>query len=231
VNVFPDLGFRKPLMTVCNYIEVVADLRRPRTSGDDSFHPYSVAALHLCAVDSFGDVWFSARKVGFYWGEFDTQWEPAQKLALPPGFTGVSSWNLTSAVDSAFLIGFAETGLWIFRRTPQDAQFNFIYGQQPPNGEAMNPWAGISSSIGPPIAPSIQVHFTKSGSVDLLSGVSAGGPTLTQVQAINPGGVQAQTDEPPAAAALPVEVDGPVQELLIAYKGADDDRLYFAFAM
>jgi hypothetical protein len=152
---------------------------------------------------------------------------------VPPGFNGVQSWNLTSAGESAFLYGFNESIVWVFRRTPRDWNWEFLYYQLPPNGQPINPWAGISEAIfGAPVTPNIQVHFTFQGTDDLFSGVSGVGEvTLTQVAAISPGGVQAKTDNPPATATLPVNTNADVQAMLIAYKSNDSGRLYFALAM
>lgn len=232
LSVFPDgIVFRQPLMTVCNFTE------------DEGDGLNIVAIIHLCAVDKSGDLWFSSQRMSLDPADGSviySDWQVAQNLnqmladsGVPPGFNGVQSWNLTSAGDSAFLYGFNESISWIFRRTPRDWNWQFLYYQLPPNGQPINPWAGISEAIfGAPVAPNIQVHFTFQGTDDLFSGVSSDGEvTLTQVAAINPGGVQAKTDGPPATATLPVNTNADVQAMLIAYKSNDSGRLYFALAM
>jgi hypothetical protein len=232
LNVFPaGTIFRQPLMAVCNFIEQEGDGLN------------SVKIIHLCAVDKSGNLWFTSQRTlrnentgAFVYGP----WEGTQNLnellvTNPPAFefTGVKSWALTSVNDSAFLLGFNEDAIWVFRRTPRDSEFDYFTFLQPPAGESMNPWAGISTAIFG--TENVQVHFTKKGSADLMSGVAGGEATLVQVAPVNPGGSQAKTSNPPGSTslpvqALPIDTYAGAQAMLIVYKGYDSDRLYFAYA-
>jgi hypothetical protein len=231
LNVFPvRTVFRQPLMTVCNFTEQEGDGLN------------TVKIIHICAVDESGNLWFTSQRMSRNpnTGALTySPWEVAQNLNEllantdpVPGFTKAESWALTAVGDSGFLIAFTEDNFWVFRRTPRDYEFDFFFQQQPLVAGSINPWAGISTAIF--ASENVQVHFTKKGSSDLMSGV-AGDVTLAQIVPVNPGGSQARTNKPPAAASLPVQplpIDtyAGAQALLIVYKGRDSGRLYFAYA-
>ena len=216
--------FHQPLMTVSNYV----DQRDPNN--------IKIAAIiHVCAVDESGALWYAAQGEWVVVGAESctfSEWEPASRLTTPPGFTGVENWSLTSVDGTGYLYGFTEQSIWIFQRTSDDDEWNFLSKVSAPDSVTINPWAGVCDS-NMDSQDQVQVHYTEKNSNILYSGLSTSGAALTDIAPVLLNGIPLQTDQPPAAVswpgAEPPDYRGDTTLIMIAYKGNGDDKLYFVY--
>jgi hypothetical protein len=157
-------------------------------------------------------------------GSAETQWEKAQQLVLGRA-QGVKYWGLSAVGDTAYLCGFTEHFVYVFKRAPTDPTWSFYLTQLAPEG-GINPEAAIGV-----FDSSLKLIYTPPDSSEIFTASGVGSPgDIVNPEPISPNGIPAKTNKAPAALQF-TSVDGSVSALLIAYKDHSSDKLFFAYAV
>ena len=221
IDVFPaGKVFNQPLMTKCSF----------KTESATEEDLYSI--LHLFVSDQSGTLWYTSQTLDLEYNDLGaainvTPWQPAQQLMLPRGgVQGVKYWSLTAYGETAYLLGFTNDQICIFRREPTDPTWEYFLTQYPPNGP-IDPWAAAS-----PFGDAINLVFTPKGNSELYTASSVAddtAPDLTNMIAVGINGVVAKTNKAPSLVPYPDNTTGSANVLMIAYKANSSDKLYFAY--
>ena len=202
---FPNIPFSRPIVTSCRLTN-----QEGRSAG---------YLLHLAVHDiDEGILWYTTTTDGTNW-------------ALPQAFTSVEAravqqFCLCSTGDTAFLCGFTKDSVRVFKRVPNDYQWNYVATQGTPKG-GINP---DTSAVAGYIMDLIYTPWNKSEmyTADGISAINV--QTLDSVSQVLPNNAPAKTDKAPGA--LPLTSDaGDFLTLFVAYKGHSSDKLYLASAV